>query len=81
MVKKKTPSEKLAGTVEGQALDFFEREKAAYEKRTGQKVEYAPPIPLTRTPVEDAAPADAPQSDMPGDTQSPAEENQSEGDK
>ncbi len=42
----------LAGTVEGLARDHFEREKAAYEERTGTKVEYVPPVPVTRTPVE-----------------------------
>lgn len=42
----------LAGTVEGLARDHFEMEKAAYEERTGQKVEYVPPMPVTRTPIE-----------------------------
>lgn len=41
----------LDGTVEKQALDFFEREKAAYEERTGERVEYVPAMPATRTPV------------------------------
>ena len=43
----------LAGTVEGLARDHFEREKAAYEERTGQKVEYVPPMPVTRTPIKE----------------------------
>lgn len=42
----------LTGTVEGAARDFFEKEKAAYEERTGEKVIYEPPVPLTRTPLE-----------------------------
>jgi len=42
----------LAGTVEGLARDHFEKEKAEYEKRTGQKVWFEPPIPATRTPIE-----------------------------
>lgn len=44
-------SDDLEGTVEGLARDHFEREKAEYEKRTGQKVEFEPPVPLTRTPI------------------------------
>lgn len=43
----------LDGTVEGLARDHFEREKAAYEERTGTKVEYVPPMPLTRTPIKE----------------------------
>lgn len=49
MGKKK--NDDLAGTVEGEARDFFEREKAAYEERTGEKVLFEPPAPLTRTPI------------------------------
>lgn len=41
----------LAGTVEGLARDHFEREKAAYEERTGQEVRFEPPVPVTRTPL------------------------------
>lgn len=41
----------LAGTVEGLARDHFEREKAAYEARTGETVNYYKPVPLTRTPI------------------------------
>lgn len=41
----------LAGTVEGLARDHFEREKAAYEARTGEKVLFVPPMPVTRTPI------------------------------
>ncbi len=48
----------LAGTVEGLARDHFEREKAAYEERTGQKVEYVPPMPVTRTPIEETVESD-----------------------
>lgn len=52
----------LAGTVEGLARDHFEREKAAYEERTGQKVEYVPPMPVTRTPVESGESGEAAES-------------------
>ncbi len=47
--------DELEGTVEGLARDHFEREKAAYEARTGQKVEFVPPMPVTRTPISAAA--------------------------
>lgn len=53
----------LAGTVEGKARDHFEREKAAYEARTGETVKFVPPVPVTRTPLKDVPaeqPADAP---------------------
>lgn len=40
------------GTVEGLARDHFEREKAAYEERTGQKVWFEPPVPVERTPIQ-----------------------------
>lgn len=52
----------LAGTVEGLARDHFEREKAAYEERTGTKVEYVPPVPVTRTPVESSESGEAAES-------------------
>lgn len=42
----------LDGTVEGQAREFFEKEKAGYEKRTGETVNYELPTPVTRTPIE-----------------------------
>ena len=51
MSRKKTQVDDLDGTIEGLARDHFEREKAEYEKRTGQKVEFVPPVPLTRTPI------------------------------
>lgn len=51
MSRKKPQADDLQGTVEGAARDHFEREKAAYEERTGQKVEFVPPMPLTRTPL------------------------------
>ena len=51
MSKKRTQVDDLKGTVEGAALDHFEREKRAYEERTGQTVEFVPPMPLTRTPL------------------------------
>lgn len=41
----------LAGTVEGLRRANFEREKAAYEKRTGERVTYVPGVPTTRTPI------------------------------
>lgn len=49
--KKNDDVDDLAGTVEGLARDHFEKEKAAYEERTGQKVEFVPPVPVTRTPI------------------------------
>jgi len=55
MARRKHESEAVAddltGTVEGLALDHFEREKAAYEERTGETVLFVSPVPLTRTPV------------------------------
>ena len=53
MAKKK---DDLDGTVEGLARDHFEKEKAAYEERTGQKVEFEPPVPVTRTPLPKGKP-------------------------
>lgn len=41
----------LDGTVEGLARDHWNREAAEYEKRTGQKVTFVPPVPTTRTPI------------------------------
>lgn len=58
MAKKKKETEvvdDLEGTVEGQAREFFEREKAAYEERTGETVNYELPTPVTRTPIEPAS--------------------------
>jgi hypothetical protein len=55
MAKKKETevvADDLSGTVEGLARDHFEREKAAYEERTGIKVNYELPAPVTRTPLE-----------------------------
>lgn len=45
----------LDGTVEGLAREHFEREKKAYEDRTGETVEFVPSLPLTRTPVKDVS--------------------------
>ena len=60
MAKKKEEKDELTGTVEGLARDHFEREKAAYEERTGQKVEFVPGVPTTRTPIAEELPvADA----------------------
>lgn len=56
----------LDGTVEGLARDHFEREKAEYEKRTGKKVEFEPPVPLTRTPIA-AAPAEPAAEEQPAE--------------
>lgn len=54
------PADDLAGTVEGQAREHFEREKAAYEERTGETVNYVPGTPVTRTPIDgDAGVSDA----------------------
>lgn len=50
--KTEVVADDLEGTVEGLARDHFEREKAAYEERTGVKVNYVPPAPLTRTPID-----------------------------
>lgn len=52
MARKKEEPAELAGTVEEQRLAFFEREKAGYEARTGETVDYVPGVPLTRTPIE-----------------------------
>lgn len=55
MARKKREDEvidDLDGTVEGQAREHFEREKKAYEERTGETVEFVPPVPVTRTPVK-----------------------------
>lgn len=67
MAKKKRDeavADGLEGTVEGLAQDHFEREKAAYEERTGEKVWFQPPTPLTRTPIGEEpvepAPAEMP---------------------
>ena len=60
MARKTKNTDDLTGTVEGLALDHFEREKAAYEERTGTTVEYVPPMPVTRTPIETA---DEPESE------------------
>lgn len=78
--KTQTDQDDLAGTVEGQARDYFEREKAAYEKRTGQTVEFVPPMPETRTPIEsEAIEAEQPSDEEPTATEG-QEETQSEGD-
>ncbi len=45
------PVEIVEGTVEHAAREHFEREKAAYEERTGEKVNFVPPHPLTSTPL------------------------------
>lgn len=60
------------GTVEWERQQFFEREKAAYEERTGEKVNYVPPAPLTSTPLPAtpaaaAEPADEPQPSAEGE--------------
>lgn len=62
MAKKKItePADDLAGTVEGQAAEFFEREKAYYEERTGQRVKFEPPVPTTRTAMKEKAEAPEP---------------------
>ncbi|MEZ5421853.1 MAG: hypothetical protein R2682_02005 [Pyrinomonadaceae bacterium] len=87
MAKKKrdeADSDDLAGTVEGLARDHFEMEKAAYEKRTGQTVEYVPPMPVTRTPIvepaetEEASPEDVQQEE---ETMLAGTANDAEGDK
>lgn len=75
----------LAGTVEGLARDHFEREKAAYEERTGLKVEYVPGVPTTRTPIledSDQEPADddSDASQASDAVDGEAQDNQSEGD-
>lgn len=68
-------ADSLEGTVEGLALDHFDKEKAAYEARTGEKVEYVPAMPTTRTPlspksvesVEPVESADGEESSAEGD--------------
>lgn len=55
MAKKKKDEtdvvEVVPGTVEYERQQFFEREKAAYEERTGEKVSYELDAPLTSTPL------------------------------
>lgn len=60
----------LAGTVEGLARDHFEREKADYEKRTGEKVLFVPPIPVTRTPIAEPVAANEQPAEELGETES-----------
>jgi hypothetical protein len=45
----------LEGTVEHARLQHFEKEKAAYEERTGETVNYQPDAPLTSTPIVEVA--------------------------
>ena len=51
---------KIVGKTEAEiaqaSLDHFEREKKAYEERTGTKVEYVPPTPLALMPKDEDAP-------------------------
>jgi hypothetical protein len=52
--KKKDESdvkEVLPGTVEHARQEYFEREKAAYEERTGETVNFELSAPLTSTPL------------------------------
>lgn len=53
--KKKTEesgvAELVEGTVEYERQQHFDREKAAYEERTGEKVAYELDAPLTSTPL------------------------------
>jgi hypothetical protein len=77
MARKKEQTDDLAGTVEGLARDHFEREKAAYEERTGEKVQFVPPTPVTRTPIPE--PVNEPAETAEAEAQ-PTVENQSEGD-
>lgn len=55
MAKKKETgvvADDLSGTVEGLRRERFEREKAYYEQRTGEKCNYVMPAPVTRTPLK-----------------------------
>lgn len=45
----------MPGSVEEAARDHFEREKAAYEERTGEKCNYYFPAPLQSTPMPASA--------------------------
>jgi hypothetical protein len=66
MAKKKTEevTGPKPGTVEYARQEFFEKEKAAYEERTGEKVNYELDAPLTETPIaEDAGEPPAVQSE------------------
>lgn len=47
------PIEPVEGTVEYLAKQHFDREVAAYEERTGTKVNAYLPVPLTSTPIEE----------------------------
>jgi hypothetical protein len=59
----------LEGTVEGLSLAHFEREKAAYEARTGEKVWGTPPVPVTRTPIKTGTAASDAAETTEGDAQ------------
>ncbi len=69
MAKKKTDEEAAGpkpGTVEYERQRIFEEQKADYEARTGETVNYVPPTPLTSTPLpEVAGETPAVQSDEP----------------
>lgn len=45
----------VPGTVEFERKQHFEKEKAAYEARTGEKVSYELDAPLTSTPIAEEA--------------------------
>lgn len=61
MAKKKSVETEgpVPGTVEYERLRHFEREKAAYEERTGEKVGYELDAPLTSTLIIKQEPAEA----------------------
>lgn len=63
--KTEAVADSLDGTVEGLALAHFEKEKAAYEARTGEKVLFEPAMPLSRTPLspKSAEPAESSESE------------------
>ncbi len=64
------PVEIVEGTVEWKAREHFEREKAAYEERTGIPCNSVPPHPLTSTPLpetDDTPPEGNEETDAGGD--------------
>ncbi len=79
--KKKDESgvvEVLPGTVEHARQEYFAREKAAYEERTGETVNFELSAPLTSTPIVEPASED--ESEGPGEPADPIEAESPEGD-
>lgn len=94
MGKKKTVTPKTAAkpkTTADLAAEFFEREKAAYENRTGETVHYVPGVPVEDhapeqknveqkppVPADDSEGSDAPAGDAAGDETNSADDTAEE---